>query len=131
MFSGVCSRRMVVSKVSASADVAKSTSVETVSEHVVDPADLGRFRRHRQTAVEQTLVKAVAGPKQQLVLAGLHRPAVAINRGVMDGVDGHVASGNLPSTASYFSSFGSASLERTMVMVLDVTVNGDDTGRRP
>jgi len=39
----------------------------TVSEHIVYPPDIGRFGRHFKLAVQQTLVKAVARPKHQLM----------------------------------------------------------------
>jgi len=38
-----------------------------VSEDVVYPSDIDWFGRHFKLAVQQTLVKAVAGPKHQLV----------------------------------------------------------------
>ena len=38
-----------------------------VSEYIVYPPDIDRFGRHFKLAVQQTLVKAVARPKQQLM----------------------------------------------------------------
>src|SRR3954471_22598703 len=62
---------------------------QAVAEHVVDPPDLGWTRRNLQSAIQQTLIKAVPRPEHQLMRAWPHRLPVAVCRGVMDGENWH------------------------------------------
>ena len=60
-----------------------------VAENVVDPSDIGGFRRDHQLSLEQFLVVVVARPQHHAVLAECDGLLVAVNSKVFDGKDGH------------------------------------------
>jgi hypothetical protein len=60
-----------------------------VTERVVQPAKIDRFRRDRERRFEKLLVIAVARPEHHAVRAERHRPVVSIERNVADGEDSH------------------------------------------
>ena len=60
-----------------------------VSEDVVYPPDIDRFGRHFKLAVQQTLVKAVARPKHQLVWSKSHRLLIPVCCRVVYGENSH------------------------------------------
>ena len=58
---------------------------QAIAEHVVDPPDLRRTGRYLQSALQQTLIKAVPRPEHELMRAWPHRLPVPVRRGVMNG----------------------------------------------
>jgi hypothetical protein len=69
-----------------------------VSENVVDPANLGRIRRHRKARNEQALIETIAGPEQHLMPARPYRLLVPIRRRVMDAENRHSGKGPVPAS---------------------------------
>jgi hypothetical protein len=60
-----------------------------VSEDIMYPPDTDWFGRHFKLAVQQTLVKAVAGPKHQLVWSKPHRLLIPVCCRVVHGENSH------------------------------------------
>jgi len=71
-----------------------------VSENVVDPANLGRIRRHLKTRLEQALIEAIAGSEQHLMPARPYRLLVPIRGRVMDAENSHGGIGPVPESIS-------------------------------
>ena len=67
----------------------KAGNRHAIAEHVVHPADIGRFRRDREAGVEQLLVIAVARPQHHAVLTEGNRLLVAVGGDVPNGDDAH------------------------------------------
>ena len=63
----------------------------TVSEHVVNPANLDRIRRHGETGIKQALVEAVSGPEQHLMPTRRDRVSIPISGRVMNAENSHNA----------------------------------------
>ena len=62
---------------------AKVDQRQAVTEYVVNPSDFRRFGKDVQTAIQQSLIEAVARAKQELMQARSYRSLVAIRRLMM------------------------------------------------
>jgi hypothetical protein len=68
---------------------AKVDQRQTVAEDVMNPSNLCRLGNDIETAIQQTLIEAVARAEHELMQARSYGSFVAIRRLMMDGVHGH------------------------------------------
>ena len=74
-------------KFQKSCALGKINQRHTVSERVVNPANLGGIRRHGETGIKQALVEAVPGPEQHLMPTRRDQIVVPIGGRVMNAQD--------------------------------------------